>query len=165
MLQGSSGVSILDTWAANSRTVGAWKRVMTLILTAKVLATLAMSRMAIKEWPPSSKKFDVGPISGTRRTSRQIAIIRISASVGSTIGGALGGGRDASIAAKPSMDLGRAILSRTGGTSADNLASGLEIAYSKAAIRNRCSRSAVCLSNKSGLYSIAIRQPCGQWTM
>jgi hypothetical protein len=78
----------------------------------------------VEECPPSSKKFDVGPISGTCRTSRQIAIILVSASVGSTIEGALVGARGASIAAKPSMDLGGAILSRTGGTSGDNLASG-----------------------------------------
>ena len=37
-----------------------WNSFSGLILTPKVLATLIMSRMAIKECPPRSKKFDVG---------------------------------------------------------------------------------------------------------
>src|SRR5450631_570839 len=101
---------------------------MTLTLTPNTLATLVISRMAIREWPPSSKKFDVGPISGTCKTSRQIAAILVSAPAGSTLGGELGHEVSAPFAGNPPLDMRGAILSRTGGTSEDNRESGVEIA-------------------------------------
>src|SRR5579875_4077394 len=113
---------------------------MTFTLMPKTLATLVMSRMARRECPPSSKKFDAGPMSGTWRTSRQTSIIAVSISLAALAGDALMAGEES-----PHVVLTSAILYRAGGIKLDNFAFGLETADWKAVIRNSRRPSTVCL--------------------